>query len=40
MVSMKVKEMLNGESREVLEAVLRQAIFNLEALETLKEVKQ
>jgi hypothetical protein len=40
MVSMKVKEMLNGESREVLETVLRQAIFNLEALETLKEVKQ
>jgi len=40
LVSMKVKEMLHGESREVLEAVLRQAIFNLEALQTIEETKK
>lgn len=40
MVSMKVKEMLHGESREVLEAVLRQTIFNLEALQTIEETKK
>jgi hypothetical protein len=40
LVAMKVKDMLNGESREVVEKVLRQAIFNLEAIQALEEVKQ
>jgi len=40
LLSLKVKEMLQGESREVLEAVLRQAIFNLEALQTIEETKK
>lgn len=33
----KVKDMLHGEKKEVLEQVIRQVIFNLEALETLQE---
>ena len=40
MMSLKVKEMLQGESREVLESVIRQAIFNLEALQTIEETKE
>ena len=40
LMSLKVREMLHGESREVLEAVMRQAIFNLEALQTIEETKK
>ncbi|NBW57840.1 hypothetical protein EBR43_08660 [bacterium] len=36
----KVREMLQGESKEVLEGVIRQVIFNLEALQTIQETKQ
>jgi hypothetical protein len=35
----KIRDMLYGESKEVLESVLRQAIFNLEALEESKKIK-
>jgi hypothetical protein len=37
---MKVRDMLQGESKEVLEGVIRQAIFNLEALQTIEETKK
>lgn len=33
----KIRDMLYGESKEVLESVLRQAIFNLEALNAINE---
>lgn len=33
----RVKEMLHGEKKEVLEQVIRQVIFNLEALKTIQE---
>jgi hypothetical protein len=32
--------MLHGESKEVLETVLRQTIFNLEAIKTIEENKE
>lgn len=40
LMSLKVREMLQGEGREVLEAVMRQAIFNLEAIQTIEETKK
>lgn len=39
-VTDKVRAMLQGESRDVLENVLRQAIFNLEAIEIAEKTKQ
>lgn len=36
----KVRNMLQGESKEVIEGVIRQAIFNLEALQTIQETKK
>jgi len=39
-IASRIKSMLQGESKEVLEAVLRQTIFHLEALTTIQETKK
>ena len=36
----RIRDMLHGESKEVLESVLRQAIFNLEAINAINEDKK
>lgn len=36
----RIRDMLHGENKEVLETVLRQTIFNLEAIKTIEEDKQ
>lgn len=36
----RIRNMLHGESKDVLESVLRQTIFNLEALNTIQETKK
>lgn len=36
----RIRDMLHGEGKEVLEGVIRQAIFNLEALTTIQETKK
>lgn len=36
----RIRDMLHGEGKEVLESVLRQAIFNLEAIKAIEENKQ
>jgi hypothetical protein len=36
----RIRDMLHGESKEVLETVLRQTIFNLEAIKTIEENKE
>lgn len=35
-----VRDILQGEGRDILESVIRQAIFNLEALQTIQETKK
>ena len=39
-VLMKLKSMLHGEQREVIEKAMRHLIFTLEALETIEEIKK
>jgi hypothetical protein len=36
----RIRDMLHGESKEVLESVIRQVIFNLEALKTIQETSK
>lgn len=36
----RIRDMLHGESKEVVESVLRQAIFNLEAIRSIEESKK
>ena len=38
-IASKIKMMIQGESKEVLEDILRQTIFHLEALQTIEETK-
>ena len=36
----RIRDMLHGESKDVLESVIRQVIFNLEALQTIQEISK
>lgn len=39
-VASKIKMMLQGESKDIIESILRQTIFHLEALQTIEETKK